>query len=107
MTYQTMTYKILFWDRNQWVDFVQKGREFSMISQKEADFLQSDSNSIGIEDISKVISYFADQLCWGPPSNFWKVIGPYDQKLPSFIGSTYEVKGQETSAPPPLASVQY
>jgi hypothetical protein len=99
-----MLYQILFWHNQQWVDFVLKGRELSVISQKEADFLRS--CSIGIEDVAKVISYFADDICWGPPSSFWKVIGTRDEKLPSFIGSTYEVRGQETSAPPLAAAAQ-
>lgn len=101
-----MTYQILFWETRtqQWVDFVLRGRELSLISQKEANFLRSDS--IGIEYISKVISYFADQVCWGPPSSFWKVIGTREERLPSFIDSTYEVSGQETSAPPLAATAQ-
>jgi hypothetical protein len=95
-----MTYKILFWHSGQWVNFTEKGRELSVISKKEADFLKS--CSISIEDIAKVISYFADQICWGPPSDFWKVIGTQPETLPSFISSTYEVVGQETDGPPSI-----
>jgi hypothetical protein len=93
-----MTYQILFWHNGQWVNFAERGREFSVISKKEADFLKS--CSITIEDIGRIICYFANEIRWGPPCEFWKVIGPQPETLPSFIRSTYEVVGEETNGPP-------
>ena len=74
----------------QWAEFLPLARERSVMSQKEADNIGNYTNA---EDIAVVISYFADDIQWGPPSNFWKVIGPPSHKLPSWSSATYEEAG--------------
>jgi hypothetical protein len=93
-------YTIYVYIQGQWQEFLPLARQFSVVSQKEAHFIEK----YDIEGVAAVISYFADQICWGPPSNFWKVVGLQPETLPIYIGSTYEVAGEETTAPPLLAN---
>jgi hypothetical protein len=70
-----------------WVEFLPLALKLKWIGQKEADYIKVYS----LEEVAKVISYFGDQVQCGPPSNFWKVIGPSGHVLPTWISSTYEV----------------
>jgi len=71
---------------DQWVEFLSLAKSLRWIGQQEADFIKN----YPLERVAEVISYFGDQVQCGPPSNFWKVVGPPGHVLPSWVSSAYE-----------------
>ena len=79
-------FTIFVQQNGQWVEFLPLARELGYIGQKEADHIKDYS----LEEVAKVISYFGNEIQILPSCCHWKVVGPADHVLPSFINSTYE-----------------
>lgn len=83
-------FTILYYSNNCWVDFITSALETGLINQDEANNIKN----FDIERVSSLISYLGDQVHALPCSNFWKVIGPEGIQLPSYIGASYVIRGQ-------------